>query len=734
MASIIPKIKVGRPDKREKLNLSFDNSTTANIGSIQPTMCREMVPNETLKVKTTSLVRLFSMPLPTFGRMSLRHYHAFVPYASLYEPFTAMLSGQHYTGEADTWIPTQVPAVLWSEVIVPLILAYSDISIAPIDDMYHPITLDVNGDMSSPEWQAEFSRAANAASYILGGNSWFGLAYSGHVPERAFFGNLGRASINSADGYGLINFGNTVCAMIHDDITDQTFGDKFKFRTLVQTDPNYESADGQLYSASGNTVITPEGADLITQYGDYCVLFKFKPMLKRFRTILIGLGYQFSPYNNEAFSYLKLLAYYKVWFELFRPNRELAFQDTNCYKLIKKSSNDPNYMAYFVEGNLFYDFLLDMVRDCYYYLPMDYFSMSVVKPQQQMSENTFNMLTYSSDGNDQYASLNTQRVSAEGGIPFSPNVVTGAANDNPLLVKMALRLLTFANKNTVVGRSIRNYLKVHYGVAEDAAFDSSGIVRIGSSRVNINISDIMSTAENEQGYLGEYGGRGIGYGENELFDFTAKEFGCWLTLTVVVPESGMYQGYMKENRHLNRYQFFMPEFDALGYQVLERGEVMDDYNCDLAEGYNGIQRWSPSIDYVRTAAFGFVPRYSEYKVGRNIVNGDLSLVGLKNDMSPYTLERRLSGGQFTTGTGDGKNVFVRKPDFVPSVVYDGFRRIDPSDHIGQYNRIFNYGGNDLDHFVIHNLFYVEAFAPMKSLTSSFDTIENGESTIEVSHS
>lgn len=730
MASIIPKIKVGRPDKREKLNLSFDNSTTSNIGCIQPTMCREMVPNETMKVKTSSLVRLSSMPLPTFGRMSLRHYHAFVPYASLYEPFTAMLSGQHYTGEDSTWIPTQVPSVRLCEIINPLILSYSEISIAPLSDMDHPITLDPDGDQTSEDWQLNFAAAKDAVRAVLSTVAWFGLNSAGYNPSEARFGALGRATDNfGADGYGFINLGAVAGAFISADSgTPTTFDDYFKFKNDLTAD-TYNGSNGKMYRHTGNTVITPEGADLITQCGNYWVLFKFRPMLKRFRTIMIGLGYQFSPYNVETFSYLKLLAYYKVWFELFRPNREMAFQDTNCYKLIKQSSNNPSYVATFTTGNVFKDFIVDMVNDCYYYLPMDYFSMATTQTQQPMSDNGFEIsaptaVTYNSNGSASYADRKAVQVQANGEI--YAETVNGVAKVSPIVMKMAMRLLTFANKNTVIGRSIRDYLRVHYGIAEDAAFDSSGIVRIGSSRININISDVMSTAESQQGYLGEYGGRGIGYGENERFDFTAKEFGCWLTMTVVVPESGMYQGYMKENRHLNRYQFFMPEFDALGHQVLERGEVMDDYNCDG-------DRWNPaSTSFRRTAAFGLVPRYSEYKVGRNIVNGDLSLVGLKNDMAGYTLERRLSGGMIKPYMNGVK--LVSKPDFIPSVIFDGFRRIDPSDHIGQYNRIFNYGGNDLDHFIIHNIFDVEAFAPMKSLTTSFDTIENGEDVVEVTHS
>ena len=131
MASIVPKIRVGlAASKREKHNLSFDCSTTANIGSVQPTMCREMIPNSKFKVKVSSLVRLASMPLPTFGRMSLRHYHAFVPYVDLWQPFDAMMSGQHYKGYSSaTFIPNKVPYFTMADVL-PMIVSFSDISIS----------------------------------------------------------------------------------------------------------------------------------------------------------------------------------------------------------------------------------------------------------------------------------------------------------------------------------------------------------------------------------------------------------------------------------------------------------------------------------------------------------------------------------------------------------------------------------------------------------------------------
>ncbi len=739
--SVIPKISVGLASgKRQKLNLSFDNSTTSNIGCIQPTMCREMVPNAKFSVKVSSLVRLASMPLPTFGRMSLRHYHVFVPYQDVWEPFNAMMSGQHYSAGGSTWIPSSVPtftvdSLLW------LFTNYSDISIAATSDLGNPLQITIDnvakrdgkvfeyGSGQTYETYADAVKAAQAYDLEYVRNVWNlvrqGSGIFGGKTQMLF---SERPSVNSdptqPDGYGLLNLGPMAARISGLNAgTDLTI--------------SYGGTSGNvLYS--GGTPITVEGADLISQVGSYSILFKFRPELKRLRTIFIGLGYSFSPYNNsEKYSVLKLLAYYKAWYNLFSPRREQSFVDTVCYRLIKQHSTAN--LTIVENSNLWKPFLINLLTDCYYYLPMDYFSMSVLRPSQGNQDNTTILssgasyvVSNSGAGNDPV----TDQVTAENtgnGLHVKYGAVhlsTSGSHLNPMTLKLAFQMLKWANKNTVLGRSVREYLKVHFGITDVDDHEADTVQVIGSSRTNIQISDVMSTAESEQGYLGEYGGRGIGYGDSETFDYTAKNFGVWLTLTTIVPESGYYQGYMKENRHQTRFDFFNPEFDALGYQVLERGEVMNDYNCDG-------QSWNPTEDYKRLLAFGFVPRYSEYKVGRNIVNGDLSLAGLLPSMGPYTLDRRFAGGMYYGGTVDGNGTpatKILKPSYVPSIVHDSFRRIDPTDHLGQYNRIFNYGGNDLDHFIIHNLFDVKCYAPMKALSNSFDTVDDGESTVGIQHS
>lgn len=759
MASIVPKIKIGlAAGKREKHNLSFDCSTTSNIGSVQPTMCREMVPNSKYKVRVSSLVRLASMPLPTFGRMSLRHYHTFVPYVDLYQPFDALMSGQHYKGtNSATFIPSKVPYFTMAD-ILPFILSYSDISIAPanaLDKPYYITSSNVSYDGTVFYWSGMDPEAIpeGATVYTTFEEAWHAAvahdleaiktAYDAVRLGTAIFDGSGTAnlfalrSINSSfenyttDEYGHLNFG-----AFNAFITGSYDSEKLVMAYPGATNPSIFAAAG------GQTVINYQGADLITLVNGYYLLFKFKPFLKRLRTIFIGLGYQFSPYNTEEMSALKLLAYYKAWFNLFCPVREKAFVDTDCYWIIKRCSeiNGSNIRSGTGSPERFTSFIKSLATECYYYLPMDYFSMAVTKPDLSNQDVDFTLnagprLDARTSNSSTMDSTDNVLVRSSQNIPASAagvSLESQGGSMSPLTLKLAFQMLKWANKNTVIGRSIRQYLKVHFGVDDVNAIDDGGVYRIGSSRTNVTISDVMSTAENEQGYLGEYGGKGIGYGDSETFDFTADKFGVWITLTAVVPESGYYQGYLKENRHLNRYQFFNPDFDSLGYQVLERGEVMDDYNCDS-------DTWKPHSGYSRTAAFGLVPRYSEYKVGRNIVNGDLSLVGLYNSMAPYTLDRRIAGGSYNThgsGTLDGgMHIKIVRPAFVPSIVYDAFRRIDPTDHLGQYNRIFNYGGNDLDHFIIHNVFDVQAYMPMKSLSDSFDTVDSeDDGVIKTTHS
>ena len=55
--SIFNTINIKAPG-RNKFDLSYTNMTTMNIGDIVPIMCKDLVPGDKFRVKTSSFVRI----------------------------------------------------------------------------------------------------------------------------------------------------------------------------------------------------------------------------------------------------------------------------------------------------------------------------------------------------------------------------------------------------------------------------------------------------------------------------------------------------------------------------------------------------------------------------------------------------------------------------------------------------------------------------------------------------
>lgn len=860
MTSLIPKIKVSNKKRSEKIDLTFDNSTTLGFGHVQPTMCREMVPGSKFKVKVGSFVRLSPLVLPTFGRMSLVHKHVFVPISAIWEPFNSFLAGQPYKQSSGTTVVNEVwqstPTFQMSKVVQYILTNWSDITIYTKNDdgEYEPLTMkpvditnqtdfgsiDYNTENSVPAisgqfdmdaWNAaadlvyaegrskldngDFGTPADSAEAIAAYSAWLqehmpsitdyyssqqvgwntspgssgSISYpvsnasgiSGFDPDISgiqqawtdlvvgnsdLFGTLNSTSLFNAatasnptgianDGFGTILLGGYY---IEASKTSTLLSIRTKANLVGNVVPVGSSQDGTIPAAELG-IVDYKDCDYFTEITvsgrSYGIAFKLKPAGKRLRAIFVGLGYQFSPFNTLTFNPFKLVAFYKSWFELFRPKREYAFSETACYNLISlmRTIGNSDLTGTGMIGH--FNAFINELSECYYYLPQDYFGMSVTRPIDDYrgtrpgSVDGLPIRLNSYDGsvvqsNQTYPPSDDNIVSARGGdIGTSPKkdaVTIPVDSTNGYLsaaaVRIGLKLLKYANKNTIVGRSVYDYLKAHFGISVDDADGTGQIIFIGDDDIQIQISDVMSTSETAQGSLGEYAGKGIGYGNTREYDFTAKEFGYWITFSTIVPKSGYFQGYLLENRHSSRYDFFHPEFDALGYQILERGELMDDYTHKFA-GFNPVE----GNAFSRKAGFGFVPRYSEYKVGRNIVNGDLSLNSMDASMAAYYLDRKFP--RFDTGafSYEDSDQVVRqafelwRPSFIPSVVFDNFRRIDPSDKLGDYGRIFRYDAVTVDPFIIHSIFSVDAYLPAKSLSDSFDTTEEDETNVtEITHS
>lgn len=746
MSSFIPKINLGVNKSRSKSNLSFDSQTTANIGFVQPSLCRMLVPNSSVKIKSRTLVRMSPLVNPTFGRLSQRDYYTFVRMSDLYKPWAEFLAGKPYSNYEESYIPTSLPRFNLNHVVGAIISNYSYIGISVGRNPH--IDLKVNPQFTKAQLLALFDT-------LISDIQNYNLISSVNLTTI----KIKDAHISEVDS----PFSNCSVIANTDDSLSEFFTDNgnvvLKPTTLevpIYTDSDFSFfVPGQALTSGLSYKEQMSDSSSITfdlsQEGIY-LHFRLKPYAKNLRKILIGLGYSFNPFDTELYTPFKILAFYKSWFETFVPNRDVQFTDSQVYRIIKSFDS---VLPVETVTSLMAGLFLDYFRNAFsYYTSPDYFSASIANLGDTSLDSLQNVVLSSPiEGNindyltdeikttyqvNSYDDLvlklgkpTANRViglstdgdirAVTGGSLSSPQLSTSALNNtsrlHALSLNMMLRLLRFTNKNNVIGRSIRDYAKAHYGI-DDLQTDSNMSVKINSSRVDINFDDVMNTAASADAFLGEYAGKGIGYKESDTTYFTAEDFGFIICMSVVVPESGYFQGSLKENKIYDKFEFFTEEFDALGYDVITRGEIKNDFDVKSED-------FDPASQFDSSKGFGFIPRYSHFKVGRNIVNGDLTLRSTRDGLKGYYLdkifpsikEREVYYDSFDSGSA----VVLEEPDYLPSVVSTNIRKIDLQDNVGNYNRIFQYTDVDLDHFIIQKVFDFEVVASWKSLADSFDT-------------
>ena len=718
MGSIIPKINIGFNGKRSTNNLSFDSQTTTNIGFIQPTMARMLVADSSIKVKHRSLVRLAAMVNPTFGRLSQRDYFTFVKMSDIYRPWLEYLNAKPYTTDSgNSFVPENLPTFYMADVVRYLMLTNSYISISPVN--YPDVVVGVNEVFS----KSDLDSFINTLIEFLNEKDLRFITSSGIPVTTTFCSDedelnnpFGYCSVLSSDyqkpdkvlqyyldGGNIVSSNNEVVNITNSDFTlllkDSSLNIQFKFK------------------------YTNEDATHTVTGGDWYLNFRLKPFAKNLRKILIGLGYGFNPWDTESYTPFSLIAYYKSWFDSFYPLKTQQFTDTRTYKFIKKCESADG-SALNIQSDI-YTLLFYEYKDAfYYYTQPDYFSASQYNlGDNNLTPNQQVVISSPSQGN-----INS---STPAGAMTNVNV-SGGLNGNlmGLSLQMMLRLMRFTNKNNVIGRNLRDFAKIHFGI-DDIDSDNKSVTKINACRTDIYFDDVLSQAKTNEAFLGEYAGYGIGSTPDNkapVTFFSTKDWGFFFCMSVLVPESGYYQGSLKENKIKNRFEFFMPEFDALGYDVISRGEIKNDFD---KEGFD----WSPSA-FDTKKGFGFIPRYTHFKVGRNIVNGDLTLGSTKEGLQGYFLDKQFPSYKLKekyNTVSEETELSIESPDYLPEVVTNSIRKIDPSDNVGNYNRIFQYQKIDFDHFVIQKYFEVKVTAPWKSVSDSFDTVNSGEDTLERDH-
>ena len=181
----------------------------------------------------------------------------------------------------------------------------------------------------------------------------------------------------------------------------------------------------------------------------------------------------------------------------------------------------------------------------------------------------------------------------------SLNTSSGTLSFDVLSLRHAEALQIWRENALRAGNHIKDNMLAHYGVASD--FNDHRPVYLGSVSAPLNIGDIAATANSSSGInnvVGDIAGKGISSLSEKVFKFHAKDFGVIMVMFSMLPEAEYDAiGIERTNQFLEQEDFFMPEFENLGLEAVDRINLGSSTGIPPASG----------------TAYGYAPRYFGYK-------------------------------------------------------------------------------------------------------------------------
>lgn len=445
--------------------------------------------------------------------------------------------------------------------------------------------------------------------------------------------------------------------------------------------------------------------------------YKFTKRGKVAYDTLINLGYNL-PYEfvytpemtaddwSVNVSALPLLAYVKVWFDWYRNNKYEPLVGTDYVEAYFYATNN-----YTLDGTQLRNLLLFCTQISY---PIDYFTSAgvnpvtpnIAEPNQQIQDVTL----------PQNSDTGKSQVSFSGSSSKTPNIVRGDGTSlSPVsltdyILKALNKMTDYMVRDGLVGGKTLDRLLAHYGVRLESE-QLKRSVYLGKYEQPITIMDVTQTSPQTSGpdqdptsVLGYQAGRGVTMGDgNGHFEFETKEFGQMIIISQLVPEVSYYSGMKREMLHIKRFDFFTPEYDALGPQAIAVGEI---YNgpMQFIDDHNDYRLW---YNNKFNDIFGYAPsRYIEYKhsCNQDVLSGDfrVRLHGMQQ-LQAYHQFRQILDNQF-------ENHKIKTCLRFDSIMADQ----------DQYDRIFNDQDATDDHFISFYDFQVTDYMPCEQAFDGYD--------------
>lgn len=451
------------------------------------------------------------------------------------------------------------------------------------------------------------------------------------------------------------------------------------------------------------------------QYNNY----KLTVQGRRIYNILMSLGYNFTfddaKNGNAKYSLLPFIAFCKVYLDWYVPSKYWT-SDPYIIWLRQFVSIDYDNLAgvstfFLNNGSILTETLIKLFSiDFSVFFTQDYFSNCLKEP----FGNDANMQNWS----DVEPSLGSGAVDGQNSVQsdgsYGAHILQSTTDRDQLTafdLKTVGQLQKILNKGMVIDQKVQDYLRVTFGI--EPSTDALRISKyVGHFADTIKVGDVMSNADtmNSDGtsgaVLGQFAGRGLGYQQGHFTFSAGANYGLVLVLQDIVPTPFYYQGLPNYVTAIDRLDFFTPEFDAL---------------CSAPVPIQRLFNDQPLFAY--DSVFGYLPQYSEYKVGHDVLSGNFRLHSVNADLSPWYQSRKLTHIDTPTGLSP-----------TPISISSSFAKALWSSKYNDFNSIFYSDGSVADPFYqIHDI-KVSCYRKAKSLIEQLfddDDYKDGSTNVEL---
>ncbi|AWW06062.1 MAG: major capsid protein [Microvirus sp.] len=816
----MPKINVGKVNKRGKFDLSHDCSYTTQFAQVQPSFCKLMMGGSSLKGTINTKVRVMPLPLPPNGKIKLHRYGQFVPMTDVYKPFPEFLSGTLYSTSSKQYIPTELP-------YLPVYGGISGVSgktitINPYNKNGFSVLsylfarrgcfwaayecLNVNGyeDTTSTQYSSSYFVSAGTTdaqkadpSYIKpindnyeGNHHGTGtIFYKLDSKSKSEFVHIDTQTVNLLLGFndsqsganpmsdvafpnGLSQANRCVSLQNQQKVGLNPLNCDYRFLVPVPAPQTIASDVEKQYQVSTfwrngltSTSVEVSGAtkDQATSKRYIMVCVKLSEQGKQLKKILEVLGCQPSPSNvGVPFNICSLLAYYKAWFDIWYPQRNVSWRSTFVYRLI-----DAMQERNLLPQNL--SLKLDGTGESEFSILLSWLFTEAAEFTPSAESNYFNAAVGTFDessavegegANGRFANITFDETTANAGSELGSEYVgtpstgsgTGRSGDAPVIkvgsnaqesaitwnaIRLLRGLTKYINTNSVIGQQVEKFINAHFASSTGERLSSSFA---GSKVIEIGLGDVIQTATTEQANAGDFAGVGFGKGDFKI-KYSTDVPGYFFVIDSIIPVSNYVQGCERDTMIVKQLEYPTPEFDAIGYDDIKKGEVF--CSNSVQRGVSAGSTDSSGLYGVKT--FGYIPRYTGHKVKHSIFTGDFDLPTTRDEMLGFTLDNWISQdvAEYSVATNGQPTVSIYNP--ASSYIESGaqFKWIGKYKFMNNFDRIFANSAPQSanvqdaaftnsgtiprgDDFLVFNMLDVKYNAPLKSIGQSFDTIDGDE--------